>query len=291
MMCGMRQLLGSAGGRLWQVLAARLPVGAHTYTVLAEMAGFLGRVYQMYWWAVVVIVLLVPTRADQLTFYFPAVLGLAATWLFAMPAYAQGLVASSADFSALRPSPNMFRDFIARMRTRPVQLPAVFEDDAQVAEASAMMAAELPALVPSTLLVIVTKLSTRVVGTGIVATVGLLAGPWLASIHVSRLHDWSPIAILYALSTPVLPFLLGSLLVPFLGYTYLASRRAELEIEPTPRGNSGPLRRRGLPPQLVRDQTSARGFHDRAAGPALAAPPRPSGAWRAGIMPAARRGH
>jgi hypothetical protein len=75
------------------------------------------------------------------------------------------------------------------MRTRPIQLPAVFEGDAQVAEASAMMAAELPALVPSALLVIVTKLSTRVAGTGIVAAVGLLAGPWLVSIHGSRLHD------------------------------------------------------------------------------------------------------
>jgi hypothetical protein len=45
------------------------------------------------------------------------------------------------------------------------------------------------------------------------------------------LHDWSPIAILYALSAPVLPLLLGSLLLPILGYTYLASRQAELHIQ------------------------------------------------------------
>jgi hypothetical protein len=227
---------------------ARLPVGAHTNAVIAEMAvpelvragladergrrGFLGRLHQVYWWAVVVIVLLVPTRSDQPSFYFPAVLGLSGAWLFAMPAYAQGLVNSAADFSALRPSPNLFRDFVARMRARSVQLPSVFEDDAQVAEASALIAADLPALVPSTLLVIVAKLATRVWCTAIVAAVGLLAGPWLASIHIFRLRNWSPIAILYALSAPVLPFLLGSLLVPILGYTYLASRRADLQIQP-----------------------------------------------------------
>jgi hypothetical protein len=171
----------------------RLPVQAHSNVVIAQMAvpelvraglldlrgqrGFLGRLHQVYWWTVVVIVLLIPTRPDELTFYFPAVLAIAAAWLFAMPAYAQGLVASSADFSALRPSPNLLRDFIDRMRARPVQLPTALEDDAQVAEAGAMMAAELPALVPSTLLVVVAKLSTSVVATSIVSVVGLLAGP------------------------------------------------------------------------------------------------------------------
>jgi hypothetical protein len=35
--------------------------------------GFLGRLHQVDWWAVVVIVL-IPTRPDELTFYFPAVL-------------------------------------------------------------------------------------------------------------------------------------------------------------------------------------------------------------------------
>ncbi len=93
------------------------------------------------------------------------------------------------------------------------------------------MAKELPALIPSTLLVIMAKLSSRVVATGIVAAMRMHADPWLVSIHVSRLHDWSPIAILYALSAPVLPFVLGSLLVPILGYAYLASRRAQQEME------------------------------------------------------------
>jgi hypothetical protein len=90
-MYGVRYILRSVGGRFWHAVAARLPVAMHSNLVIVEMSipeltragllhpkgrrSFLGRVYQVYWWLVVIIVLLIPTRPDQLSFYFPAVLG------------------------------------------------------------------------------------------------------------------------------------------------------------------------------------------------------------------------
>ena len=238
----MRRRWTSLKARLWLVLMARAPVSLHTQAVIIEMSipelaragiletsggrGFLGRVYQVYWWAATILVLLVPIKADEVTFYFPAAVGIAAAWLFALPAYAQSLTAS-ADFSSLRPSPTLLSDFVARMKARPIRLP-VDLDDAEVAEGSRQFAAELPALIPSVLLTTMARLSTRAVSAAIFGAVGLLAGPWLASIHVPWLREWSPVSLLYALTAPVLPLLFGSMLIPIIGYAYLASRRADL---------------------------------------------------------------
>lgn len=221
---------------------ARLPVSVHTQAVIIEMSipelaragiletsgrhGFLDRVYQVYWWAATVLVLLVPIKADEAAFYFPAVVGIAAAWLFALPAYGQSLIAS-ADFSSLRPSPTLLSDFVARMKARPIKMPEGLDDDAAVAEASALIAREFPALIPSVLLTTMARLSTRAVGAAICGVVGLLASPWLGSIHISWLHEWSPVSVLYALTAPVLPLLFGSMLIPIVGYTYLAFRRAQ----------------------------------------------------------------
>ncbi len=90
---------------------------------------------------------------------------------------------------------------------------------------------------PRVLLTIVGQLSTRVVIAAVLGAVGLLAGPWLASIHVSWLRDWSPIAVVYALTAPVMPLLFGSLLVPILGYAYLASRQVQFQIGTTDEEN------------------------------------------------------
>lgn len=239
----MRRLWRSLISRAWRATAPRLPVGMHTQLVIAEMSvpelaragliqttgrrGFLGRVYQVYWWVVVVAVLLVPTQPDVTSFYFPAVVGLAAAWLFAMPAYAQSLLSSWADFSALRASPTLLSDFIQRLKARPIKLPVALTDDAEVAKASAMFSEELPSLIPGVLLAIVASLSSRAVAVGVLGVFGMLVGPWLASIHVLWLRGWSPVAALYALSAPVIPLLLGSILVPIFGYAYLAHRRAD----------------------------------------------------------------
>jgi hypothetical protein len=239
----MRSRWRTLRARVWRAVLERMPVPVHTNAVIIEMSipelaragildtsgrrGFLDRVYQVYWWAVFVLVILLPIKADEVTFYFPAVVGVAAAWLFAVPAYAQSLVAS-ADFSSLRPSPTLLSDFISRMKARPVKLPADLDNEAEVAAADALIAAELPALIPSVLLRIMATLSTRAVGAAIFGSIGLLAGPWLASIHLTWLRDWSPVSVLYAVTAPVLPLLFGSMLVPIVGFTYLASRRADL---------------------------------------------------------------
>lgn len=244
----MRRLRRYLVRRLWRAVAPRLPVGMHAQLVVAEMMvpelaragllettgrrGFLGRVYQVYWWLVVAAVLLVPTTSAVTSFYFPAVVGVAAAWLFAMPAYAQSLISSWSDFSALRPNPMLLSDFIQRMRQRPIKLPVEFEDDAEVAKASAIFSEELPALIPSALLAIVASLSSRAVAVAVVGSFGMLAGPWLASIQVGWLRGWSPVAVLYAFSAPVIPLLLGSILIPIFGYGYLAYRRADQDHGP-----------------------------------------------------------
>ncbi|HAC46851.1 MAG TPA: hypothetical protein DCF65_12415 [Chloroflexi bacterium] len=60
------------------------------------------------------------------------------------------------------------------------------------------------------------------------AAVRYSAPAWLSSWLSAHAGEWSPVSLLYALTAPVLPLLFGSMLIPIIGYAYLASRRADL---------------------------------------------------------------
>jgi hypothetical protein len=66
--------------------------------------------------------------------------------------------------------------------------------------------------------------STRSVALGVIAIVGLLVGPSLATVHVGY---WSPVSLIFGLSVPLAGRLVFVLLLPVMLQVYLAGLRAD----------------------------------------------------------------
>ncbi len=173
--------------------------------------------YRLYYGAGFIVVLFIPTYPTEALIYFPAILALSGAWLLAMPLYGAGL--SSQAFADLQPPRGAWRTLIVAFQKQriPVPMEATKEDiDSAVDRALPQL---IPAAVPAAMLKMLRLLALRASFVGVVGILGILAGPSLAQIHLW--HEWSPVAILLALSAPLAVLLLMSLLVPFFVQSFM----------------------------------------------------------------------
>lgn len=189
--------------------------------------GFLEVAYLGGWWLIAVIVSVLPTYTEEPLFYFPAILALSVAWLVTMPSY--GLAVANTDFSLLRPPQGTWAKLIEAMQKQRVPVPDVLRTDEAQATVDAVAPSAFPVVMPLVLLQGLRWLSGRAAYVALFGMVGLLTGPFLASIHWWR--GWSPVSLLYALSAPSALILIASLLMPAFVQAFVAGLRADRDLE------------------------------------------------------------
>lgn len=178
------------------------------------------------WWLIAVIVVVLPTYTEEPLFYFPAILALSVAWLVTMPSYGQAV--ATMDFSLLRPPQGTWARLLEAIQKQRVPVPDVLLTDESKATIGAVVPAAFPVVMPVVLLQGLRWLSGRATYVALFGMVGLLTGPFLASIHWWR--GWSPVSLLYALSAPSAFILIVSLLMPAFVQAFVAGLRADRDL-------------------------------------------------------------
>ncbi len=182
------------------------------------------RLGQAYTAAVFVLAVALPTWPSEPVAVFTAFLALAVAWLLAVPLTMDSI--SHADMVLLSRGFRKWRSSIVTIaRERGVSL-GVTSSDAPPPPARILRL--LTPLAPFTILQLIFRQSTRSVALGVIAIIGLLAGPTLATVHLGY---WSPVSLILGLSVPLAGRLVFVLLLPVMYQVYLAGLRADEAVQ------------------------------------------------------------
>ncbi len=178
------------------------------------------RLGQVYTAVVFVLATALPTWPSEPVAVFTAFLALAIAWLLAVPLTMDSI--SNADLALLSRGFRKWRNsIVAVAKERDVLLEVPSSDGGPPASRVLRL---LTPLAPFAILQLIYRQSTRSVALGVIAIVGLLVGPSLATVHVGY---WSPVSLILGLSVPLAGRLVFVLLLPVMFQVYLAGLRAD----------------------------------------------------------------
>jgi hypothetical protein len=189
--------------------------------------GALEIAYLILWWIGFLLLLTIPSYPQDPAFYFSAILALAAAWLLTMPLYGHNVLTT--DFRILSPPKGVWALFIGAIQKRRVDIPPVLLSPEAEAEMDALLPTTVPAIMPAVLTRILVTVGIRAIYVALLGLAGLLVGPQLSQIH--WWWNWSPVAVLYALSAPWTALLLISMVLPLVTQAFMAGLSADAAFE------------------------------------------------------------
>ncbi len=182
------------------------------------------RLGQAYTVAVFIFAVALPTWPSEPIAVFTAFLALAVAWLLAVPLTMDSIC--NADLALLSRGFRQWRNsIVATAKERGVSLDTTSSDGPPP---PARIPRLLTPLAPFAVLQLMFRQSTRSVALGVIAIVGLLAGPTLATVHVGY---WSPVSLIFGLSVPLAGRLMFVLVLPVMFQVYLAGLRANEAVQ------------------------------------------------------------
>jgi hypothetical protein len=187
----------------------------------SELFDIPGIIFAIAWWAVFVIVLLLPTYSAEMFFVFPTALALVVAWLLGMHPYATTLLTS--DLSDVRVRPSEVSAMLRTFEDEGIEFPAEALTTEAAEQTAAALDRALPILLLQAVLRILSVAAIQALLAACVSVVGLLVAPTLST--VVWWHGWSPVSILYAFSVPPTLSLIVCSLVPFIVTRFLAALR------------------------------------------------------------------